>query len=491
MNAKYAQHRLIIWFTRAWDVLGAVNIRAKILGIVLGLVILMGVAATIEVRLLLEQTLTSQTYERSVAIGRDLAARATDLVLMQDYYGLFRLLRDTQINNPDVRYAFIIDSEGTIVAHTFGRGFPVGLRDANTVTAQERHRSILLTTDEGDIWDTAVPIFDGRAGIARVGLSLAAREQTVTAVTGQLLLTTFMVAAIGITAAAFLTWILTRPILQLVELTKAVAQGDFSQRARRWANDEIGALTDAFNAMSDALAQAERERAEREQIRTQYVAQIITAQEEERKRIARELHDSTSQALTSLLIGLRSLADRYRLPDLKQQVDDLRGIVGQVLNDLHALARQLRPSVLDDLGLAAALQRYVADCRARSKLTIDLALIGLDNVRLMPVVETALYRIVQEALTNVIRHAHATTASVVIERRSDRIRAIIEDDGCGFDPDTTHGDGHLGLNGIRERAELLNGQLIIESAPGHGTTLYVEIPLPPTSEDCDEPHFTG
>lgn len=129
MNAKYAQHRLIIWFTRAWDVLGAVNIRAKILGIVLGLVILMGVAATIEVRLLLEQTLTSQTYERSVAIGRDLAARATDLVLMRDYYGLFRLLRDTQINNPDVRYAFIIDSEGTIVAHTFGSGFPVGLRE--------------------------------------------------------------------------------------------------------------------------------------------------------------------------------------------------------------------------------------------------------------------------------------------------------------------------------------------------------------------------
>ncbi len=491
MNAKYAQHRLSTWFTRAWDVFGAVNIRAKILGIVLGLVILMGVAATIEVRLLLEQTLTSQTYERSVAVGRDLAARATDLVLMQDYYGLFRLLRDTQINNPDVRYAFIIDSEGTIVAHTFGSGFPVGLRDANTVTAQEHHRSILLTTDEGDIWDTAVPIFDGRAGVARVGLSLAAREQTVTTVTGQLLLTTAMVAAIGITAAAFLTWILTRPILQLVELTKAVAQGDFSQRARSWANDEIGLLTAAFNAMSEALAQAERERHEREQMRTQYVAQIITAQEEERKRIARELHDSTSQALTSLLIGLRSLSDHYRLPDLKQQVDDLRGIVGQVLNDLHALARQLRPSVLDDLGLAAALQRYVADCRARSSLTIDLALIGLDNYRLIPVVETALYRIVQEALTNVIRHAHATTASVVIERRSDRVRAIIEDDGCGFDPDSLHGDGHLGLNGIRERAELLNGQLIIESAPGHGTTLYVEIPLPPTSEDCNEPHFAG
>lgn len=488
MNAGFLPHQVVRWATTLWQVIGSVNIRAKILGIVLGLVVLMGVAATIEVRTLLEHTLTMQTHERSIAIARDVAARSTDLVLMRDYYGLFRLLRDTQENNPDLRYAFIIDSEGTIVAHTFGSGFPVGLRDANTVTAQEHHRSVLLATNEGDIWDTAVPMFDGRAGIARVGLSLAAREQTVAAVTGQLLITTIMAAAIGITAAAFLTWLLTRPILQLVALTKAVAHGDFSQRARRWANDEIGQLTDAFNAMSEALAQAERERAEREHLRAQYVTQIITAQEEERKRIARELHDSTSQALTSLLVGLRSLADRHRSPEIAQQVDDLRSIVGQILNDLHALARQLRPSVLDDLGLAAALQRYVAECRARSGLIIDLALPGLDDFRLDPVVETALYRIVQEGLTNIIRHAHASTASVVIERRADRVRAIIEDDGCGFDPNALHGDGHLGLNGIRERAALLNGQLIIESSPGSGTTLYVEIPLTTRHEECYEQH---
>ncbi len=493
MNTMRVSHRLKRWATAIWQVIGAVNIRAKILGIVLGLVVLMGVAATIEVRLLLDQTLTTQAREHSVAVARDVAARATDLTLMRDYYGLFRLLRDTQANNPDLRYAFVIDSEGAIIAHTFGAGFPAGLYDANIVTSNEHHRSVLLATDEGDVWDTAVPIFDGRAGVARVGLSLAAREQTVAAVTSQLLITTIMAAAIGITAAALLTWILTRPILQLVELTKAVTGGDFSRRAQRWADDEIGALTDALNAMSDALAQAERERAEREQMRAQYVTRIIAAQEEERKRIARELHDSTSQALTSLLIGLRSLADRHRSPDLRRQVDDLRGIVGQVLHDLHALARQLRPSVLDDLGLAAAIQRYVADCRARSGLTIDLAMPDLNGERLDPALETALYRIVQEALTNVIRHAHATTASIVIERRDGRLRAIIEDNGCGFDPAALRGDGDLGLNGIRERAALLNGHLIIESAPGNGTTLYVEFPLLASAEEsyACEPYSVG
>ncbi|WP_322489967.1 ATP-binding protein [Chloroflexus sp.] len=491
MNPTVLRHYATDVIDAIWHVIGAVNIRAKILGIVLGLVTLMGIVVTIEVRLLLEHTLTNQAYERSTAIARDVAARATDLVLMRDYYGLFRLLRDTQVNNPDLRYAFVMDSEGTIIAHTFGAGFPPNLRDANTVTANEHHRSVLLTTDEGEIWDTAVPIFDGRAGIARVGLSLVTREQTVAAMTGQLLLTTMMVAAVGITAAALLTWILTRPILQLVELTQAVARGDFNRRASRWANDELGALIEAFNAMSEALAQAAQERTEREQMQTQFVAQVIAAQEEERKRIARELHDSTGQALTSLLIGLRSLAERHHSPDINRQINDLRGIVGQVLKDLHGLARQLRPSVLDDLGLAAALQRYIAECRARSGLIIDLTLPGLADSRLDPVLETALYRIVQEALTNVIRHANATTASVVIERQSDQVRAIIEDDGCGFDPNRVSGDGHLGLQGIRERAALLNGRLIIESTPGHGTTLYIELPLPVAKEEVDEHHSVG
>src|SRR5690606_5366 len=141
---------------------------------------------------------------------------------------------------------------------------------------------------------------------------------------------------------------------------------------------------------------------------------VIAAQEDERKRIARELHDSTSQSLTSLLIGLRALADRDGTPEVQRQVEDLRGVVGRTLEELHALARQLRPSVLDDLGLAEAVTRYVGDCRARAGLEIDLALIELAGRRLPPEVETAVYRIVQEALTNVIRHAGARTASVCV-----------------------------------------------------------------------------
>jgi signal transduction histidine kinase len=465
------------WAERLWAIVGAVGIRAKILGIVLGLVALMGITATLEVRQILDGTLDTQLHERSVSVTRDLAARATDLLLTNDLYALNQLLRDTQANNADVRYAFLVDPDGQVIAHTFGAGFPAHLLEANGAVADAHHHSVKLTTDEGLVWDTAVPIFDGRAGTARVGLSLTSLERTITSVTGQLLLTTVMVAAIGITAAALLTWVLTRPILRLVELAQAVARGDFGQRAQRWAGDEIGTLTDAFNAMSASLAGAEQERAGREQLRAQYVSGVIAAQEEERKRIARELHDSTSQSLTSLLIGLRALADRAGTPEVQRQVEDLRGVVGHTLEDLHALARQLRPSVLDDLGLAEAITRYVADCRARSGIEIDVALTGLEGRRLPPEVETALYRVVQEALTNVIRHARARTASVCVERRPRSVRAIIEDDGCGFDPASIPADGHLGVHGIRERAELLGGALIIESERGSGTSLFVEVPI--------------
>ncbi len=461
-----------------WKIIGAVNIRIKIMGIVLGLVVLMGVTVTLQVRANLIRTLDQLLEEQSVSIGRDVAARSTDLILINNLYGLHQLLEDTRTNNPNVRYAFIVDPQNHILVHTFGDGFPAELLVANATASGDHHRTAILQTDEGQMWDTAVPIFEGRAGTARIGVSDASLRIMLDAITGQILLTTVMVSIIGITAAAALTWLLTRPILQLVGVAQAVERGDFRQRIVRWANDEIGELTDAFNAMVAALAKARDERAERDLLRMQYVKGVISAQEDERRRIARELHDSTSQTLTSLVIGLRQLSEIDNPAETRQRAEELRMIAAQTLDDVHGLALQLRPSVLDDLGLPAAIQRHVADCRRRHHLEIDLAITGLDEQRLPPEVETALYRITQEGLTNIIRHAHAETASIFIERNPSTVREVIEDDGIGFEPAQSEAlDGHLGLYGIRERAELLGGKLTIESERERGTSLYIEIPL--------------
>ncbi len=473
-QASQSQSNLL---QRFWVIAGAVSVRTKILGIVLALVLLLSIGTTLQVREVYQQALINRLQEQSVSVARDLAARSTDLILINDLFALHQLLEETLANNPDVRYAFILDNSGSVIAQTFGKGLPAGLIALNGVSPIEHHRTVALETDEGRVWDTAVPVFDGQAGVTRVGLSEESVQRTVTTLTGQMLLTAVIVSAVGIAAATFLTWIVTRPRLKLKQAAVAVGQGDFEQYVHPWAGDEIGELTQAFNTMTADLARAEEERRERDQLRKQLLEKVITAQEDERQRIARELHDETGQALTSLMVRLQNIYQQCPVPELKPQMEDLRDLLAQTLDDVHNLALELRPSVLDDLGLAAALQRYVNDYNKHAPVEVDLVTLGIEEERLPPAVETALYRIVQEGLTNVARHAQAKTASVLLERHNGRVRVIIEDDGLGFDLQQSMIGERLGLYGIRERAELLNGELIIETGKGHGTTIFVEVPI--------------
>jgi signal transduction histidine kinase len=460
---------------RLWDFAGAVSIRTKILGILLGMVALFGVVVTVQARYALTATMTAQLEEQSVSITRDLAARSTDPILLNDLLRLHDLLDETLANNPNVRYAFLVDEQGQVVASTFEGGFPLDLTAINTAKPNEHHHTVLIQTDEGLVWDTAIPILDGKIGAARIGLSDASMQMALSTLTAQILLTIMLVSATGILVAVFLTWILTRPILSLVHATQTVAKGDFSPRVKRWANDEIGDLADAFNKMTEELAHTDELRRERESLRRQLLEKVITTQEDERRRIARELHDSTSQNLTSLIVGLRMMETNCAQCAAQSKATDMREVASKTLDEVHDLSMHLRPRVLDDLGLAAALERLGSEWQARYKIPVDIA-IQLSE-RLPGDVETAIYRIVQETLTNIARHAQAHSASILVERRNDVVRAIVEDDGVGFDANTNQGEHHLGLLGMRERAELLNGTLTIESVAERGTSIFIEIPL--------------
>ncbi len=464
------------FFWRFWAIAGAVSIRAKILGIVLGFIVLLGIGVTFQARYALTATMTAQLEEQSVSVSRDLAARSIDPILLSDLLGLHDLLDETLANNPNVRYAFIVDPQGQVIAQTFTGGFPLDLLTLNSVTSTEHHHTALIQTNEGLVWDTAVPILEGKIGIARIGLSDASMQVALSTLTAQLLLTILLVSATGILVAIFLTWILTRPILALVNATESVAKGDFTPRVPRWADDEIGDLADAFNAMTEELARTDELRREREILRRQLLDKVITTQEDERRRIARELHDSTSQSLTSLIVGLRMMETQCAQCVSLTKATDLRQVASRTLDEVHDLSMRLRPGVLDDLGLAAALERLASEWQSRHKISLDIV-IQLSE-RLPGEVETALYRIVQEALTNIARHAQAKFASILIEKHGDMVRTIVEDDGMGFDVSTNYGEKHLGLLGMRERAELLNGTLTVESTPEHGTSLFIEIPLP-------------
>lgn len=641
-----------LW-TRFWSLAGSVSVRIKIMGIVLVLILIFGLGITFQVRNSLTTTLTGELEKQGIEIAQHLAVHSTDLVLTANSYDLLQQVSDTVENNEAVRYALVLSPEGNVISHSFGTSIPVGLLRANWVEASSRFRLERLDTNEGLILDIAVPVFGGRVGVARVGMSTNLLYETIAATTRRWLIITGVVSLIGLVASYSLTSVLTRPIKHLVEATKAISKGDLNRKAPVWAQDEIGRLAISFNAMTESLAKAHgesetfqselvrrnlelaalntistelsrsrelggmmrrsltkviesmsldagwvstliedgkqataichqglsQEAAEKiaivnvsncacktaidkkmpvvvsnaetpcpilnekldngqrllshaavpliskgkvfgllhvassetnlftaeqinllgaighqmgvaienarlweelkrkEEMRGHLLEETISAQEAERKRIARELHDQTGQLLTSLMVGLKAL-EMSNPKETRHKIANLRQLTAQTLDEVHNLALELRPSSLDDLGLISALEQYTREYSSKFGVSADFQAIGFDSRRLPPETEITLYRIVQEALTNVAKHAEATKVSVLLEARGPSIVAIVEDDGKGFDVHKkSTAKERLGLYGMYERAELIDARLTIESRPGKGTTVFVEVPL--------------
>lgn len=634
----------------------AVSLRTKIMGIVLILIFLLGLGVTMQMTAYLRLSLGQQLDRQGISIARDVATRSTDYVFTNNLYTLYELVKDTLANNEDVRYVFIIDSQGEVLVHTFQRGLPRGLREANGLTGNERYSKKSLETNEGLIHDVAVPIFEGRGGVVRVGISEDSIQRAIIETTKSLIFSTAIVSLAGALAAFGLTALLTAPIREMVQVTKEVGAGNLNRMVKVWwARDEIGQLGLAFNNMIASLKKSraeidnfskqiikrnkelaaynaiavtvgqsldlgvilnavldhiaeimqincgeiyvlDREREKfalmvtrgfseqvtrseemdldegligevvkkaqpvivhnlqkdqlpaemtesgekyfslaalplkakttvvgimnlywsddvyptpeniqllttlssqigvaienatlwrelktKEAVRTLLLEKVITAQEEERKRIARELHDQTSQSVASLLMGLEMLENVESPEEIKERVEELRGITNSVLGELHDLALELRPSILDDLGLEAALERYIQEWSGKFRVKVDLHCYGLLNSRLPAQVELTVYRVVQEALTNIAKYAQAGSASILVERRKSAVTVIVEDNGVGFEVDRVLAspleEKKLGIFGMEERVSVIGGEFTIESEPGAGTTIYIKIPL--------------
>jgi signal transduction histidine kinase len=627
------------------------SVRTKILGMVAAVVCTLGAALGFEARWRLERELASALQAQGAALAREIAARSADLVLTENAFGLHQLVSSVLESNADVRYVFVTDPRGRVLVHSFERGVPAGLLALGGPADRQTVRVLVLATEEGLVTDVAAPIVEGRAGFARVGLTHRRLAAALRRTTWRLTWVTALGLVGGLTVAMLLTHVLVRPIIELRDVTRAVAAGSLSARANRYAADEIGELALAFNNMIEYLAESQtqllrrmreletlnaiaaalgapsalgerlegalaellatmrldagwilghtegssprllaargvpvseipelgdaasgclcgrameegqpvvgppeadggpcwgrrlvaaagldsyvcvpllaRERtigvltlagragrrfredelrllsavgrqaglaveharlwdelAQQGTRRGQLLAQIIAAQEAERTRVARELHDEAGQLLTSLLIGLRTLEQDPGLSGrAASQVAIMKSVVHRLFDELQQLAVELRPPSLDRLGLLGAIDSYVRDFGERTGLLVDLELSGCPDGGWPEPVEIAVYRIVQEALTNVARHARASRVGVLLERRGEELSVVIEDDGCGFDVDAVLRGQRpgarppLGLFGIQERVELLHGRFSIESARGRGTTLLVQIPL--------------
>ncbi|MFN3477644.1 MAG: GAF domain-containing protein, partial [Candidatus Methylomirabilales bacterium] len=504
--------------------------------------------------------------QRGGSVARDVAGRAADLIITDNLFALQELVRSTLENNEDVRYVFIMNRGRNVLVHTFRDGFPPDLVEANSADPTERFRVEPLETEEGLIQDVAAPILEGKAGIARVGMSERRLKAIVQGTTWFLLIVTALVSLVGVAGAYLLTLVLTKPVLQLVEVTRAVGRGDFSQKAPIFTGDEIGQLSVAFNAMMEALArsrgeieefnrqllrrneelsalyaialtvsrslkleeilngalakvlevmklragwiflqdgreghltlaaqkglsaefakeEAERELGEcicrevmasgearvlddilrcprlsrevlereglsahasvplkakekvlgiinvachderrftedelrllhsighqigiaienarlyeevqqKEELRRQLLDKLILAQEEERKRVARELHDEVGQSLTALIMSLGSAEEALpaELQPIRDQLAQIRGLTAKTLEEIRRLMVDLRPTLLDDLGLIPAIRWYAETHLTRAGIEPSVEVVG-HRRRLPPLVETAL-----------------------------------------------------------------------------------------------------
>lgn len=640
----------------------SVSLRTKIIGMLLGAILLIGLSMTLVMRSRLNTDLNRSLEERGIALTNYAAARATDLVLTDNTFALYQLARDTLENNLDVRYIFVLDANEQVVVHSFPQTVPSALLQINTVASSQSHNLKRIDSEEGGILDVAVPMLDGRVGTVRVGLSLSRLENEVGVATVQLLVITSVVLIISAGIALFLTRVLTQPILELVAITRRFGDGDLEARARLHMEDEVGELSQAFNTMatslqsshadllrrirelailntiaaaisstlnlqdmlqaaldkvigemtlhagwifiedpssplglqlavqsgiseafrdeeatrelgqcicvqvlesgkplvveeiykecgrlSPAVIQAEnlachasvplvsRDRVigvlnvasresrifstddlalldligrqigvavenarlweevkEEDLLRGKLLEKIITAQEDERQRLARELHDEAGQALTSLKFSLRNLEHSDDPAEAREQLQALRDLVGQIQDDLHDLALELHPAALDELGLASALRNFIARFTSHTNLSVDFQTLGLGGdentleVRVPKQVEVAAYRMIQEALTNVARHANADHVSIMLERQETQIIIIVDDDGQGFDIQEVLKShtmrNHLGVYSMQERVELIGGVFTVESQAGEGTTVFARIPLPSVKE---------
>jgi PAS domain S-box-containing protein len=263
------------------------------------------------------------------------------------------------------------------------------------------------------------------------------------------------------------------------DLTESKRAEEELRRAHEALEQRVEERTRELAQANEALRTENAQRRQIEKSRLRLLRQLVRTQEDERRRIAREIHDHLGQQSTALRLNLETLKDRcVGYEELCEPIAQTQAIAARLDADVDFLAWELRPASLDDLGLAAALANFVKDWSKHFQIQAEYHTSGMDEDRPSPETEITLYRIAQEALNNTYKHAQAGLVDVLLERRDGHVVLIVEDDGGGFDPDEiAESQQGLGLLGMRERAALVGGTLEIESSPNEGTTIFARVPI--------------
>ena len=435
------------------------SFRARLALTMGALILLIALAISIYVPRQLEQEAIALITHKADTLLQLTAFTIHPALYFQDRAALEEALSGAR-NDKDVSYVIVTDGEG--------RTLSAFHRERATAAALARQVPGGGLSRDRSLYEAMTPIRDGGRELARlhVGVSLARLNAQV----GQMRLAigawSVLILTAGLIAVAFISNVLTRPLRHVAAGAARIAAGEFGQRVPSGREDEIGQLAAAFNEMSANVA-------ERDASLRQLSKRLLTVQEQERVRIARDVHDELGQALTAMKIDLQQIA-RHN-PALAEPLVPVAHTIDSIVDLVRRIASDLRPVILDDLGVSAALEQQLRRLRESSGIRTSLTI--SEEPELDMLTGATLYRITKEALANVVRHAGASEVDVSLETRGGTAVLEIRDNGRGITREEASGPRSLGLLGIRERAELLGGTMAIEGQPGAGTVLTVTLPI--------------
>ncbi|RZD15736.1 MAG: HAMP domain-containing protein [Candidatus Acididesulfobacter guangdongensis] len=468
--------KLILLFKNIFEKLYSVSLRNKIISLIILITLLIGLFTVTYTYYVFNKESNLQLKVLSKTLAEDLSYQSVHYIKKNNIINLMKVIRNMRYRNKDIRYIFIENNKGKVIASTFENGFPLKLLKIHN----DRFKKISvveLKNMYGGVWDTSYPILKGKLGVVRVGILTKYSRIIANSFIGSLAVVIILIIFINIIIFSTLITFITKPIVKLTNGLKNVGGGDLTVELEEVKNNyELSEAIHAFNKMIKRLRDAETIKLEKSKLMKEFTKKIMDAHEEERKRISRQLHDQIGQILANIKIRLKILENSDGINNkIKNDIKILRDNLSNDIELVHSMAKNLRPAIIDELGLFNAINYYIDDFVKISGIKVKSDFIGQSSCcRLQPEIEIAIYRIVQEALLNVVSHSKATFVRIILECNKNEFRGVIEDNGIGFNYKKGNVE-NLGLYGMIERAELLNGRLDIKSEKGNGTTITFNV----------------
>lgn len=436
-------------------------------------------------------TAMSSMEEALLQTGREiagyLAAGVGNDILVDNQFSIHERMSRTMDSNKQIRYIIVSGPDGSTMLSTFTEGLPKGLPEMRLPNGKSDIDTMSFSSNEGTIREIMMPIDDGYVGYIRLGIT---EKYMMESLRRHSLIVVLMVVLLCVVAAILTTRYaheFLEPISRLSFAVKQLDEGKYGIQVSVASQDEVGRLARTFNKMSlglrniiDKNNRLLRNLQQKEQNRRWLIDQLFAAREDEQRRISRELHDESSQSMASILTYLRVLHNILNTNEQREMLLEIRELTANTLEGIRRLAVDLHPPLLEDLGLAAAIEKYMEPIR-RMYPDIEFSCELEGDFRKLPrPVSLICYRTIQEAIANILKYAEAEKVGISLRIREGNVLLEVKDDGVGFDRETAEKarlNRHLGLVSMRERAELLRGIFLLETAPGRGTKITMILPI--------------